>query len=434
MAARDHHTALRSEVVTRVNAGYVEIVLAKLQWGKDDAAFTLHVNPTAFTSGGLQLTDWLASLGFKRNEQCQFSNARQCWSKEVAEDFNVQDFAAAFNEGFGQLQKAEEGLKECGFWLPGSRELSPRARAYRAELAGDGHKAMSIEPMKKSEDDKFLYHFTFIKTNREKGFVTHYRPRHPPLSSEVSGVFKFLDLKQFDQCPEFEFEACHYRTLRFLEADNPFDGNVDFAHKSFDAHATRFAPAIEALLAANAAAERVGLTFLTIANPKERLREDIVRHIGLPTNPAPASKTIRTLDATLPSNFDVAISFAGSERELAEKLAEKLRAAGIIVFYDNFYPEQLWGKNLTAFLDVIYRKSAKFCVIFVSKEYKDRQWTNHELRSAQAKALELKGQEYILPVKVDDTELEGLPPNIGYVSISLGIEKIADMVIKKLRG
>jgi hypothetical protein len=72
-------------------------------------------------------------------------------------------------------------------------------------------------------------------------------------------------------------------------------------------------------------------------------------------------------------------------------------------------------------------------VIFVSKEYKDRQWTNHELRSAQAKALELKGQEYILTVKVDDTELEGLPPNIGYVSISLGIEKIADMVIKKLR-
>ena len=50
-------------------------------------------------------------------------------------------------------------------------------------------------------------------------------------------------------------------------------------------------------------------------------------------------------DAALPSNFDVAISFAGTERELAEKLAEILRAAGIAVFYDNFYPEHLWGKN-----------------------------------------------------------------------------------------
>jgi hypothetical protein len=434
MAARDHHTALRSEVVTRVNAGYVEIVFAKLQWGKDEAAFTLHVNPSAFTSSGLQLTDWLAYLGFRRNEQCQFSNARQCWSKEVAEGFSVQEFAAAFNEGFSQLQKAEDGLQACGFWLPRGPELSARARAYRAELAGDGHTAMSIKPMKTSQDDKFLYHFTFIETNREKGFVTHYCPRHPPLSSEVQSVFKYLGLKRFDQCPEFEFEACHYGTLRLLETDNPFEGNVDFAHRSFDTHATRFAPAIEALLAANAAVEGVGLTFLPIANPTERLREDIARHIGFPATTTPTSKTTRTLDAALPSNFDVAISFAGSERGLAEKLAEKLRAAGIIVFYDNFYPEHLWGKNLTAFLDEIYRKSAKFCVIFVSKEYKDRQWTNHELRSAQAKALELKGQEYILPVKVGEAELEGLPPNVGYVSISVGIDRIADLLIKKLRG
>jgi hypothetical protein len=67
-------------------------------------------------------------------------------------------------------------------------------------------------------------------------------------------------------------------------------------------------------------------------------------------------------------------------------------------------------------------------------EYKERKWTTHELRSAQAKALEQKGGEYILPVRVDDTELDGLPPNLGYVGISLGIDKIADLLIKKLKG
>ena len=138
-------------------------------------------------------------------------------------------------------------------------------------------------------------------------------------------------------------------------------------------------------------------------------------------------------DAALPSNFDVAISFAGTERELAEKLAQLLRAAGVTVFYDNFYPEHLWGKNLTAFLDEIYRKRAKFCVVFVSEEYRTRKWTNHELRSAQAKALEQKGEEYILPVKVDATDLDGLPTNVGYVDVSLGIEKIAQLLLKKLR-
>jgi hypothetical protein len=164
------------------------------------------------------------------------------------------------------------------------------------------------------------------------------------------------------------------------------------------------------------------------------LRDDIVQQIRLPTNAKRRSKPTMAFDAALPSNFDVAISFAGTERELAEKLAEILRAAGITVFYDNFYPEHLWGKNLTTFLDEIYRKRAKFCVVFVSEEYKGCEWTIHELRSAQAKALEQKGEEYILPVKVDDTELDGLPPNVGYVGISLGIEKIAELLIKKLQA
>jgi hypothetical protein len=68
----------------------------------------------------------------------------------------------------------------------------------------------------------------------------------------------------------------------------------------------------------------------------------------------------------------------------------------------------------------------------VSEEYRDRKWTSHELRSAQARALEEKGQEYILPIKVDDIELDGLQPTIGYVPIARGIEMIADLLIKKL--
>jgi hypothetical protein len=104
-AAKDHHTALRSEVLGRINAGYIEIVLAKLQSGKDDVAFTLHVNPSAFTSGGLQTTDWLQFLGFKTNAQCQFVNARQCFSKEVPKGYDLQRFATAFNEGFGTSRR-----------------------------------------------------------------------------------------------------------------------------------------------------------------------------------------------------------------------------------------------------------------------------------------------------------------------------------------
>jgi len=47
--------------------------------------------------------------------------------------------------------------------------------------------------------------------------------------------------------------------------------------------------------------------------------------------------------------FDVAISFAGTERPLAEALANVVRDAGFRVFYDDFYPDALWAK--------IYRSS-----------------------------------------------------------------------------
>lgn len=72
-------------------------------------------------------------------------------------------------------------------------------------------------------------------------------------------------------------------------------------------------------------------------------------------------------------------------------------------------------------------------MIFVSKEYAKRVWTNHERQSAQARALNEKGNEYILPIKVDDTELIGMPPTMGYVSLSKGIDSIADVLVKKLQ-
>lgn len=134
----------------------------------------------------------------------------------------------------------------------------------------------------------------------------------------------------------------------------------------------------------------------------------------------------------LPEKFDVAISFAGAERAWAEQLAELVRNEGYEVFCDTDYEEQLWGKDLIVFFDEIYRKRSRYCVIFISQEYKDRMWTNHERKSAQSRALEERGHEYILPVRVDDTDLPGLQPTIGHIDISKGIEFIATALIRKL--
>ena len=72
--------------------------------------------------------------------------------------------------------------------------------------------------------------------------------------------------------------------------------------------------------------------------------------------------------------------------------------------------------------------------MFVSLEYAERMWTTHERRSAQARAVREKGREYILPVRVDDTDLDGLPPTVGYISLKeYTVAQIAELLVKKLR-
>ncbi len=133
--------------------------------------------------------------------------------------------------------------------------------------------------------------------------------------------------------------------------------------------------------------------------------------------------------------YDVAISFAGPRRPQAEELAESIRAAGYQVFYDRFYASDLWGKDLAAHFDDVFRKQARFCVLFVSRDYATRMWTNREFRSALVRAVEERGDEYLLPVQVEAIELPGLLPTIGHVSLAdHTIEQVAQLLIQKLQS
>lgn len=115
-------------------------------------------------------------------------------------------------------------------------------------MYGDGHTAAESEVMKNSEDDIFHFVFTWIKNDEnDKGWVIHYRPKRPPLSSEINSVFKFLNIKSSNQCPCFDFETCSWRSIRFIQrGDSYFDGNADRAYGWFDAHAENFSLCLKA--------------------------------------------------------------------------------------------------------------------------------------------------------------------------------------------
>jgi len=132
--------------------------------------------------------------------------------------------------------------------------------------------------------------------------------------------------------------------------------------------------------------------------------------------------------------FDVCLSFAGEQRYFVEEVAKELRQANVRVFYDRYEEVDLWGKDLYAHLNAIYRDRAKYCVIFISKEYAQKQWTSHERKSAQSRAFR-ESREYILPARFDDTELPGLNETVGYVDLrQTSPAKLAQMVIRKIGG
>ena len=132
--------------------------------------------------------------------------------------------------------------------------------------------------------------------------------------------------------------------------------------------------------------------------------------------------------------YDVALSFAGENRDYVEKVAQFLKIRGVKVFYDKFKKVALWGKDLYVHLDEIYRTKAHYCVMFISKHYEHKVWTNHERKSAQARAFQ-EHKEYILPARFDETQIPGVLPTVGYINLNDYSPKgFADLIIKKLEG
>lgn len=135
-----------------------------------------------------------------------------------------------------------------------------------------------------------------------------------------------------------------------------------------------------------------------------------------------------------PTDYDVALSFAGEDRAYVDDVAESLRRTGVKVFYDTFETANLWGTNLYEHLSDVYQKRARFTVIFISKRYAEKAWPNFERQAAQARALG-SSREYILPARFDETELPGILPTTAYVPLQTTTPAaLAALILQKLQS
>ncbi len=130
--------------------------------------------------------------------------------------------------------------------------------------------------------------------------------------------------------------------------------------------------------------------------------------------------------------YDAALSFAGEDRKHAESLNRLLTKRGYSIFYDAKRRAHLWGKTARDF-EKAYGPQTRFVIPFVSRHYPKKDWTRFEFDAAKREERK-RGDEFILPIRIDDTTLFGLHDDVIRLDLrETRIEEIARLFDEKCR-
>ena len=131
--------------------------------------------------------------------------------------------------------------------------------------------------------------------------------------------------------------------------------------------------------------------------------------------------------------YDFAFSFAGEDRNIVRMIVDALNENKVNVFYDEYYEAEMLGKKLSKYFQNKFGSETKYVVVFISKYYPIKDWTNFEFSIARDEA-KLRKEEYILPVKLDDTKILGIHDDIGYIDYrTKGLTGTIRLLLEKLK-
>ncbi len=143
---------------------------------------------------------------------------------------------------------------------------------------------------------------------------------------------------------------------------------------------------------------------------------------------------IHSFSGNLEYPYQVVLSYASEQEEYVREVAKNLKRYNISVFFDKFEQVTLWGKDLVEHFHKVFSDMGRYCVIFISRQYKNKMWTRQERRFALERALRER-EEYILPVRFDDADIPGISQNIGYIDLrdgSIDPSQLVELIVQKL--
>ncbi|MDI7924620.1 TIR domain-containing protein [Ferirhizobium litorale] len=134
--------------------------------------------------------------------------------------------------------------------------------------------------------------------------------------------------------------------------------------------------------------------------------------------------------------FDFALSFAGADRTLAERIHQLLTEREVSNFYDENEQHRIIAQNVEDYLAPIYRSEARYIIVLQSPAYPTRIWTKFESDAFK----ERFGKNEVIPIRfktvvpgffTDDSKYGGIPfdPNEEHEKQA---QYIVDLLCKRL--
>jgi hypothetical protein len=106
--------------------------------------------------------------------------------------------------------------------------------------------------------------------------------------------------------------------------------------------------------------------------------------------------------------WDVALSFAGENRKLAEYLAEKLTVLDVPVFYDANFEANYLGKTWSTQFKEIFGEKSRYVVCILDKHHSDKIWPTFEREIFMPRV----ASGTVIPIFLDDTKFVGIPHDV----------------------
>ncbi|EON75632.1 hypothetical protein ADIS_4035 [Lunatimonas lonarensis] len=113
-------------------------------------------------------------------------------------------------------------------------------------------------------------------------------------------------------------------------------------------------------------------------------------------------------DNVKPREFEIAISFAGENRQLAKYIAEQLDSIDVSVFLDEHYEANYLGKAWSKEFERIFIEDSNLVICLLDQNHRDKIWPTFE-RDCFKKRIP---NAEVIPVFLDDTVFNGIPEDI----------------------